>query len=68
MGITLGQDRLTCSNPPPAGEFWDSIAQFYRRAYLRWIDGTKRRPEIRAERITEVVDLLKAGIKQRPGR
>jgi hypothetical protein len=60
--------RAALESEPAAGEFWDSIAQFYRRAYLRWIDGTKRRPEIRAERITEVVDLLKAGIKQRPGR
>ena len=52
---------------PKAGEFFDSIAQFYRRAYLRYIDATKRRPDIRAERIAEVVGLLAAGIKQRPG-
>ncbi len=29
---------------PEAGAFFDSIAQFYRRAYLRYIDATKRRP------------------------
>jgi hypothetical protein len=52
---------------PRAGEFFDSIAQFYRRAYLRYIDATKRRPEERAARIAEVVDLLAAGVKQRPG-
>jgi Bacteriocin-protection, YdeI or OmpD-Associated len=52
---------------PAAGAFFDSLAQFYRRAYLRWIDGTKRRPEMRAQRIAEVVGLLEAGIKQRPG-
>ncbi|HEV7652702.1 MAG TPA: YdeI/OmpD-associated family protein [Actinophytocola sp.] len=51
---------------PAAAAFFDSLAQFYRRAYLRWIDGTKRRPELRAARIAEVVDLLAAGIKQRP--
>ncbi len=51
---------------PAAGAFFDSLAQFYRRAYLRWIDGTKRRPEVRAERIAELVRLLEAGIKQRP--
>lgn len=51
---------------PAAGELFDSLAQFYRRAYLRWIDGTKRRPDVRAERIAEVVELLKAGHKQRP--
>jgi hypothetical protein len=51
---------------PEAGAFFDSLAQFYRRAYLRWIDGTKRRPEVRAQRIAEMVTLLKAGVKQRP--
>jgi hypothetical protein len=51
---------------PAAAAFFDSLAQFYRRAYLRWIDGTKRRPELRAARIAEMVDLLTAGIKQRP--
>ncbi len=51
---------------PAAGAFFDSLAQFYRRAYLRWIDGTTRRPELRAARIAEVVDLLTAGVKQRP--
>jgi hypothetical protein len=52
---------------PAAGEFFDSLAQFYRRAYLRYIDATKRRPDVRAERIAEVVELLAAGVKQRPG-
>jgi hypothetical protein len=51
---------------PAAGAFFDSLAQFYRRAYLRWIDGTKRNPEKRAARIAELVDLLKAGHKERP--
>jgi len=51
---------------PDAGAFFDSLAQFYRRAYLRWIDATKRRPDQRAERIAEVVKLLKAGTRQRP--
>jgi uncharacterized protein YdeI (YjbR/CyaY-like superfamily) len=50
-----------------AGAFFDSLAQFYRRAYLRWIDGTKKRPEVRAQRIAEMVQLLQAGAKQRPG-
>ena len=50
---------------PDAGAFFDSLAQFYRRAYLRWIHATKRRPEQRAERIAEVVKLLKSGIKER---
>jgi hypothetical protein len=50
---------------PAAGAFFDTLAQFYRKAYLRWIDGTARRPDLRAVRIAEVVDLLAAGIKQR---
>ena len=52
---------------PEAAAFFDSIAQFYRRAYLRYIDATKRRPEERERRIAEVVKLLAAGVKQRPG-
>ena len=51
---------------PAAAAFFDTLAQFYRKAYLRWIDGTSRRPGLRAARIAEVVDLLAAGIKQRP--
>ena len=54
------------ADDPRAGEFFDSIAQFYRRAYLRYIDATKRRPAERAARIAEVVGLLRAGIKERP--
>ncbi len=51
---------------PAAAAFFDTLAQFYRKAYLRWIDATSRRPDLRAARIAEVVDLLAAGIKQRP--
>ena len=51
---------------PTAAAFFDTLAQFHRRAYLRWIDATTRRPDVRAARIAEVVDLLAAGIKQRP--
>jgi Bacteriocin-protection, YdeI or OmpD-Associated/Domain of unknown function (DUF1905) len=51
---------------PAAGAFFDTLAQFYRKAYLRWIDATTRRPDLRAARIAEVVDLLAAGVKERP--
>jgi len=51
---------------PAAAAFFDTLAQFYRKAYLRWIDATIRRPDLRAARIAEVVDLLAAGVKQRP--
>jgi hypothetical protein len=52
---------------PEAAAFFDSLAQFYRNAYLKWIDATKRRPELRAARIAEMIELLVAGVKQRPG-
>jgi hypothetical protein len=51
---------------PDAADFFDSIAQFYRKGYLRWIDATKRSPDERARRIAEFVALLKAGVKERP--
>jgi Bacteriocin-protection, YdeI or OmpD-Associated/Domain of unknown function (DUF1905) len=51
---------------PAASAFFDTLAQFYRKAYLRYIDATTRRPEVRAARISEVVGLLAAGVKVRP--
>jgi Bacteriocin-protection, YdeI or OmpD-Associated/Domain of unknown function (DUF1905) len=51
---------------PAASAFFDTLAQFYRKAYLRWIDATTHRPDVRAARIAEVTGLLAAGIKQRP--
>jgi hypothetical protein len=51
---------------PAAGAFFDSLAQFYRKAYVRWIEATKRRPEQRPERIAEMIRLLEAGEKERP--
>jgi Bacteriocin-protection, YdeI or OmpD-Associated len=53
---------------PEAAAFFDTLAQFYRKAYLRWIDATTRRPDVRAARIAEAVELLAAGIKERPRR
>jgi hypothetical protein len=51
---------------PAAGEFFDSLAQFYRNGYLRWIEATRRSPQRRAERIAETVRLLAEGHKSRP--
>ena len=51
---------------PAAAAFWDELAQFYRRAYLRWIDATKRSPALRAQRIGAVVTLLERRVKERP--
>ena len=52
---------------PAAAAFFDGLAQFYRKGYLRWIDGTKRRPELRAERIARMVELLQSGVKDYRG-
>jgi uncharacterized protein YdeI (YjbR/CyaY-like superfamily) len=51
---------------PQAGAFFDSLAQFYRNAYIRWIDATRRRPEQRPLRIAEMIRLLAQGRKERP--
>jgi hypothetical protein len=45
--------------------FFLGLATFYRKGYLRWIDATKGRPEARAERIVQVIELLKSGKKER---
>jgi hypothetical protein len=37
----LAPDLLAAlDSNPAAGAFFDSLAQFYRKSYLRWIDGT----------------------------
>ena len=43
--------------------FWDALAPFYRKAFLKWVDSTKARPDLRAARIAEVAAGLKAGRK-----
>ncbi len=49
---------------PQARRLFESLATFYRKAFMTWIDGA-RRPEVRAKRITEMVDDLKAGRRER---
>jgi uncharacterized protein YdeI (YjbR/CyaY-like superfamily) len=51
---------------PKAKAAFEGLAQFYRRGWLRWIDGTKRRPDVRRERIAEMVRILETGQKERP--
>jgi hypothetical protein len=53
------------ASEPDAARFFESLAQFYRNAYLKWLDGAKRRPEVRRQRLAEFVDLLRAGRKSR---
>jgi uncharacterized protein YdeI (YjbR/CyaY-like superfamily) len=49
---------------PQAKVFFESLATFYRNTYIKWIESA-RRPETRAARISEMVNLLKAGKKQK---
>ena len=49
---------------PQAKAFFESLATFYRNTYIKWIEGAKR-PETRTARINEMVNLLKAGKKQK---
>jgi hypothetical protein len=49
---------------PQAKEFFESLATFYRKNYIRWIESAKR-PETRAARIKEMLELLKAGKREK---
>jgi hypothetical protein len=51
---------------PEARRFFEALPTFYRKGYLRWVDATKRRPDVRTQRIEELVQLLKDGKKERP--
>lgn len=51
---------------PEAAAFWDGLATFYKKGYLRWVDATTRKPDLRAARIAEMVGLLAEGKKERP--
>jgi len=58
--------RAQVAAGPAAAAFFATLAQFYHQAYLRYIDATTPRPDLRAARIAEVVGLLAAGVKERP--
>lgn len=62
---TLSPDVVATLNADPkAKAFFDSLATFYRKNYIRWIESAKR-PETRTARIAQMMRLLKAGKKQR---
>ncbi|MFZ9858267.1 MAG: YdeI/OmpD-associated family protein [Roseiflexaceae bacterium] len=50
---------------PAAKSFFDGLPTFYRKKYLRWIDGTKSRPDVRTQRIAELITLLTNGQRER---
>jgi hypothetical protein len=47
-----------------AKEFFEALPTFYRKNYVRWIENAKR-PETRAARIGKMVELLKAGKREK---
>ena len=49
---------------PQAKAFFESLATFYRNTYIKWIESAKR-PETRMAHIREMIQLLKAGKKQK---
>ena len=49
---------------PQAKAFFESLATFYRNTYIKWIESAKRL-ETRSARINEMIELLKAGKKQK---
>lgn len=49
---------------PQAKAFFEGLATFYRSNYIKWIESAKR-PETRRARIVEMIELLKAGKKQK---
>jgi len=49
---------------PRAKAFFEALATFYRNNYIKWIESAKR-PETRITRISEMVELLKVGKKQK---
>ena len=52
------------SEAPGARRFFESLPTFYRKNYMRWIHDAKR-PETRAKRVAEMVQLLNAGKRER---
>lgn len=62
----LADDIVTALKANPAAKsFFDGLPTFYRKKYIRWIDSTKRSPDIRAQRIAEMITLLAAGQRER---
>ena len=61
----LAEDIVSAlSSDPEARAFFESLATFYRKNYIRWIESAKR-PETRAARISEMIQLLKAQKRQK---
>lgn len=61
---TVGEDLAGALKAHPrALEFFESLPTFHRKNYIRWIDDAKR-PETRARRIAEAINLLENGVRR----
>ncbi len=49
---------------PVAQRFFESLATFYRKGFVDWVESAKR-PDTRAKRIAETVAALKQGRRER---
>lgn len=62
----LADDIVTALNAHPAAKaFFDGLPTFYRKKYLHWIDSTKGKPDVRAQRIADMMTLLANGQRER---
>ena len=62
---TLSPDvAAALASDPKAKAFFDGLATFYRKGFINGIEGAKK-PETRARRIAEMMELLKARKKQK---
>lgn len=64
MGSLVPDFAAALDAEPQARQFFESLATFYRKNFVRWVDEAKR-PETRARRIAESVAALKAGRRER---
>ncbi len=65
QSTTMGADVAAAfTRAPMAARFFDSLPSFYRNNHARWIESAKR-PDTRAQRIAEVVDLSARGQRER---
>jgi Bacteriocin-protection, YdeI or OmpD-Associated/Domain of unknown function (DUF1905) len=61
---TMGPDLAAALEAnPSARRFFESLATFYRKGFVRWVDDA-RRPETRAKRIGDTVAALEAGLRE----
>jgi hypothetical protein len=63
MGSLAPDVAAALEAEPQARQFFESLATFYRKNFVRWIEEAKR-PETRAKRIAESVAALKAGRRE----